>query len=395
MPFPSTPILATKLRRIRIGVGALALAGAAIAAAAPLDPGLVHADAAWVVHLDNEALNASTLNARVREFDPAAADLNAKEFRDNFGLDPDKDLFGLTIYGGDQGPEDAIVIGDVRTQAADDLPKFLEGKRLAGFTQLDEAGRTFRQWNVEGRPFVMLITPAANDSRRRVIVGATVQGVLKAARVAEGELASQKQLREPTLAMHPSDKAYVFISVRGAASGEPCDAQAALFRSARSITVEMGESKALPAALANPPATPPANPPAANDAAPKPQVYLDVRLDADTEQTAKQLGQVVQGLTSFARLQVAEQKDLQQVVDMLDQVKVTVDAGTVRVHAACDSEGFARMLVNPQVDAYVKALVPNTGGMGLSAPKKTKPSASPMDLAAPKAPSGAREEGAR
>lgn len=386
------------MRRTLANIRSLAPRAATIAAmslgaglwAAPLDPGLVHADAAWVVHVDNEALNASTLNARVREFDPAAAERNAKEFRDDFGLNPDQDLFGLTIYGGDQGPEDAIVIADVRTQAADELPKFLERKRLSGLTQIDEGGRTFRQWTVEGRPFVLLISPTPNDARRRVILGASTQNVLKAARVAEGDLTSQKQLKEPTLSIHPSENACVFIAVRGAASGAPCDAQAALFRSARSITVEMGESR--------PSAIPAANP-AANESAParkSAEVYLDVRLDAESEQTAKQLGQVVQGLSSFARLQVAEKKDLIQVVDMLDQVKVTVDAGTVRVHAACDSEGFARILVNPQVDAYVKSLVPTNPGMGLPGSKGVKPSASPVDSARPASkPAGGGEEGAR
>jgi hypothetical protein len=371
--------------------------GLAMAAvAAPLDPGQIHADAAWVVHVDNEALNASAMNAKVRALDPAVADQSEKEFRDNFGLDPKTDLFGLTIYGGDQGPEDAIVIADVRAQAAADLPRFLERKRLSGLMQLDEGGRTFHQWTLEGRPFVMLITPAADESRRRVILGASTQGVVKAARVASGELSSQKSLREPTLRTQPGANAALFVSVRGAGNGEEGDARAALFRSAQSIVVEMGETPAGAAAPVDPAAgVGDAAVPAAG-----PRVYFEMRLDTTAEKTAKQLGQVVQGLASFARLQVAEQKDLQQLVDMLDQVKVSVESNSVRVHAACSSEDFARVLVNPRVDAYVKTLIPATGGMGLSGSPGQKPAATPVEPAArpaSNAPVGAKggEEGTR
>lgn len=355
------------------------LVGAA-AVAAPLDPGQIHADAAWVVHVDNEALNASVMNARVRALDPAVADQSEKEFRDNFGLDPKTDLFGLTIYGGDQGPEDAIVIADVRAQAAAELARFLERKRLSGLTRLDEGGRTFHQWTLEGRPFVMLITPAAEESRRRVILGASTQGVVKAARVASGELSSQKSLREPTLRTQPGANAAMFVSIRGPGNGEEGDARAALFRSAQSIVVEMGETPAQAGAQA--PA--PGDAGLAGDAVPAvgPRVYFEMRLDTTGEKTAKQLGQVVQGLASFARLQVAEQKDLQQLVDMLDQVKVSVESNSVRVHAACSSEDFARVLVNPRVDAYVKTLVPTTGGIGLSGLPGGKPAAAPVEPAA-------------
>jgi hypothetical protein len=371
----------------RLALGA-AISGCLVAAAGPLDPGQVHADAAWVVHVDNEALNKSAMSAKARALDPAVSNKSERDFRDNFGLDPKTDLFGLTIYGGDQGPEDAIVIADVRTQAAEDLPKFLERKRLSGLTQIDEGGRTFHQWTLDGRPFVMLITPGANEDRRHVILGASTLGVVKAARVAGGELSSQKSLREPTLPMQPGANACLYVAVRGAASDEETDAQAALFRSAKSIVVEMGETPGVA------PATPEVAPIA-------PEVYFDMRLEASTEKTAKQLGQVVQGLASFARLQVAEQKDLQQVVDMLDQVKVSVEAKSIHVHAACNADDFARILVNPQVDAYVKSLVPS-GGMGLPGqanPKLgPKPVATPVEPATrPAATSGATvgEEGTR
>lgn len=377
-------------RRLALGAAISGcLVGAAVAG--PLDPGQIHADAAWVVHVDNEALNKSAMSAKARALDPAVSDKSERDFRDNFGLDPKTDLFGLTIYGGDQGPEDAIVIADVRTQAAEDLPKFLERKRLSGLTQIEEGGRTFHQWTLDGRPFVMLITPGANEDRRHVILGASTLGVVKAARVAGGELSSQKSLREPTLPMQPGANACLFVAVRGAASDEETDAQAALFRSAKSIVVEMGETPGVAPAPDAPPNALPVGP----------EVYFDMRLEASTEKTAKQLGQVVQGLASFARLQVAEQKDLQQVVDMLDQVKVSVEAKSIRVHAACNADDFARILVNPQVDAYVKSLVPS-GGMSLPGqanPKPgPKPAATPVEPAAsPAASSGAKvgEEGTR
>lgn len=374
-------------RAAAIFVSGVAITSALTATiAAPLDAGQVHADAAWVVHIDNEAINKSAVDAKARALDPELAQRSEREFRENFGLDPRGDLFGLTIYGGDEGPEDAIVIADVRARGADELPAFLARKRLSGLAQIEEGGRTFHQWTLEGRPFVMLIAPGANDSRRRVILGPSTHGVARAARVIAGELSSQKSLREPSLPMQPGPNACMFVAVRGPAGTKEQDARAALFRSAQSIVVEMGETPARPAA-------PDSSAPALG-----PQVYFDMRLDAGSEKTARQLGQVVQGLASFARLQVAEQNDLKQVVDMLEQVKVSVEANLVRVNASCDAVDFARVLVNPQVDAYVKSLVPSGSEMGLSGSKSPKPPATPVETARPASTGAgmkAREEGTR
>lgn len=377
----------TLTKSLRFAAGACvgaALGVGVCVSAAPLDPGLVHADAGWVVHIDTESVNASTFSAKAKELDPAGATEDSKAFQDSFGLDPETDLFGLTIYGGDEGPQDAVVVADVRAQAAEALPRFLESKRVSGLAKFDEGGKTLHRWTLEGRPFVMLMGPGVNESRRRVYVGPTSSAVLRASRVADGELASQKSLKAPTLPTQPASGTFAYIAVRGDAGGQEGDANAALFRSAKSVVVELGESVARTPEPAQPAqATSPADatqtaPKVAPNDAPKSDraVYLDVVLTASTPETATQLGQVVQGLASFARLRVAEQKNLGDVVQMLDQMRVTVDANAVRVHAACPSDTFARVLVDPQVETYVRTLVPSAGGpMGLPGSKGEKPPA--------------------
>lgn len=69
------------------------------AAAEPLNPKHVSAEAKWVIHIDLDALTETTLVERVRSKHPQLVQGVKHWFQENFGIDPGEDLHGVTMSG--------------------------------------------------------------------------------------------------------------------------------------------------------------------------------------------------------------------------------------------------------------------------------------------------------
>jgi hypothetical protein len=86
----------------------------------PLDRGWVSARAEWVVHVDAEAWNASTIGRFImdhaEEFDLDLDEL--EDFEEETGLDPLTDLLGVTAYGWGSGDTEQVVVVAVTTAKA-------------------------------------------------------------------------------------------------------------------------------------------------------------------------------------------------------------------------------------------------------------------------------------
>lgn len=93
------------------GFLAVAWGVASITRGAPLQPGHVAADAAWVVHLDVESLARSPLGDRLRQR-LATPPLNRpiESMALAWGFDPRMDLDGLTAYGSKMDGSDAVCL---------------------------------------------------------------------------------------------------------------------------------------------------------------------------------------------------------------------------------------------------------------------------------------------
>ena len=89
----------------------LLLAVAAVVTAEPLQRGHVVSDPAWVVHLDCDALRQTTIGHQLlTELDRPVVQKKFEAIQAIFGLDPRKDLRGITVYSATKGEPDVVVL---------------------------------------------------------------------------------------------------------------------------------------------------------------------------------------------------------------------------------------------------------------------------------------------
>ncbi len=130
-------------KRIVAIVAAAGLAGAA-AGAAPLDVRQVGSDARWVAHLDVENLWAGPFGGLLKNelaTSPAKAKIDAVALI--FGLDPYKDIRGLTVYGQALGERQGVMLVNAKL----DQERILTFLRAApGYASKTYNGTTIHHW---------------------------------------------------------------------------------------------------------------------------------------------------------------------------------------------------------------------------------------------------------
>jgi hypothetical protein len=91
-------------------VAVLALLVPRAVEAAQLDPAHVPSDAKWVVHLDLELLCDSGLAEAYRDKRPEKVERFRNKMKDRYGIDPQEDLKGLTLFSDDYEPHSGAAI---------------------------------------------------------------------------------------------------------------------------------------------------------------------------------------------------------------------------------------------------------------------------------------------
>lgn len=193
----------------RLLVALLALAPCSFASG--FDARRVSADAAWVLHVDFEALSRSTLLGSLHEAGQRVEnELDADEITSSFGLDPFADVDSMTMYaeGFDSTDKAIVVIGNAKLDATwKRLAEKATREKIAGHDALRrEHGASF--------PYVCLLP--AKDAARRVGVLATSSATLEhALSVLDGgssSLATGSTRGKPSLQCTPAIGSLVYAA---------------------------------------------------------------------------------------------------------------------------------------------------------------------------------------
>lgn len=125
-----------------LGVLALPLAGTA----AVFNPAQVAADATWVVHVDVDALRASTFfqkaYAKAIESDRRVRE-GLDRVRKDLGLDVEKDLHGVTVYGRRLRSNEGVLLFNAAIDAKDLAAK---AKYLPDYTSIAHGKHEIHRW---------------------------------------------------------------------------------------------------------------------------------------------------------------------------------------------------------------------------------------------------------
>ena len=146
--------------------------------AAEFTPSVVPASALWVGHLDMAGLKGTAVGQALLA-DPRVADSpHRADFASRFGLDPVRDVRGLTLYTDSTGRLDAVVVFDTEPAAA----KKLEAWRAQAGLTADRYGAytIFSRSAGEGVPY------QAVTDRGLVVAALSLDGVKRSLDVLDG-----------------------------------------------------------------------------------------------------------------------------------------------------------------------------------------------------------------
>ncbi len=293
----------------RLSVGAACLAGVVglaaglRASAAPFDAKVVGKGAAWVVHVDVEAVVASAVGKHALA-NKGLLDIeeDLEEMREELGIDPEKDMYSVTVYGADPGEgEDAdvttVVVGSekIETQAKKLAEKHDELK-----TEIVEGMTVYTVEHGDDGPMSVIVAPGPGANRRYLIVAETKEHALWALKVVQG-----KAERIGGEGLTPKAGSMVFGAATNMLRDLDIEPAANLLKMAEGGTIDIGEAGA--------------------------DVYADLSITTGSEQDAKDMTEVVSGLLAMGRMMVGDEPDMKPLLDAAAGITPEAHGKTMRV----------------------------------------------------------------
>lgn len=281
------------MRRLCLVVTPCSLVSLA-AFAGPFDRGLVTPGSGWVIHVDVEAAIGSDLGKHILA-NPRQFDIEDMDDLKAFGIDPTKDLKGVTLFGTGGEKEDGVLVIDA-TAAVDKLWEHLKTEPHAKAMNVD--GVEILSWDDNGERRYGVVKPGKGEQRRLVYM-AEDWAPLAAAIKGAGKSTTPDGVPGPG----SGSVLYVEASVIPESIKEEGDEEAAaMFKALRSAWLDMGEKDK--------------------------NVYATLNANFADAKTAGDMKQVLDGLMAFGRLAVGQNPEAAELSKALNAFKVeTKDTG--------------------------------------------------------------------
>jgi|GEM_PF-1939851 len=293
---------------------AVAAGVAGVALAGPVNRALVDRDATWLVHIDAEAAQKSSMHALILNALSPEDRSKLEETRKRFGIAPG-DIKGMTVYGTNIMDDGVAVL--TTTGKADQLSVSLPNAGLEDFqTRVEGSVHYFSFKHEKQRFFAAVRSSAAGipDERLVLIAGsaAKLEMGLKVVSAVAPSLAVDPQPANLLVAAQPERSSIIFVAAREI--GNDPQARASFLRNARGVVVDFGETIEAPR-----------------------EMYATVSLTAINAKVAEELKQTCVGMMALGKM-IARENDAQPLVESLDLVKVTVESDKLLVVARERSE---------------------------------------------------------
>lgn len=323
--------------RIHIGLltGAAGLAITASGMAGPLTPNHVASDATWVVHMDMEAFVSSPLGQQqsVREImQHLHTELNGAEA--NLGIDPARDIKGVTISGVNEHDENALVV--VSATSALDAPLARVGELVDDYNAITEGTRTIHSWLIDGQERVYAYVRQGADATERVAVFSGNLDSLRAGmlRVESGPAATMPQALANAA---PSPGSFIYF--RGSDLSEALgDDAAAMLQNTTAVVFESGD-------LAG-------------------RFFARATLTTPSEEDAISVQQVAQGLYAMARMAASNEPEAKPYLKFMNGFNATVSGATVTLGYENDSAEIGKLISEGSKGGNIHVALSSLGALG-------------------------------
>jgi hypothetical protein len=279
---------------------AVALLGlVSVAKAAPLDARNVPAGATWVIHVDVDAICQSTIvknaYAMCLEKHKDAVEKAFAKIREHVGMDPRKDLHGITLFG----PKIGQHKGAMLIQATLDQKVLGEKVKKAQDYRVSKYGAyEISSWTAKSKKGTHGAAGAFAKSGMLVLAD-SVESVMAALDVLDGKQPSMAK-GSPLVAGIPAG-ATVVARITGIAEAVP-PGRSPLPKQIESLSLAMGENQG--------------------------QSFLSAKLVTKTSETAAAIKTIIEGGKALAQLRHMGDAEASKLID---QVKVSVSGTTVAV----------------------------------------------------------------
>lgn len=304
--------------------GLFLAAAATLAVAGPLEKTHVAADARWVLHLDLDALLASTVgDTLAREaLDPKLAKPTA-DLKQQLGFDFDwRRIHGITLYGAEfSGPEHlrGVLLLDTDLDIAQGLELALQYQTQ----KLAQLGGTpaLERLATEAGPLYALherlyIAPQPGVP---VIVSQARQTLVKAQEVLTGGAPNLNAHASFSELCRAEPGSFFLVVAQGFSETAPVPPRAQVLKLAEALRLSLAESEG--------------------------QVHARLDLNAKQPETASQMHQVLQGMMALLSLTQADHQELQA---LLQGTRVGLDGRTVTVDITLPAATVAQRITEEE-----------------------------------------------
>jgi len=316
--------------------------------AGPLERGLVEKEARWVVHIDAEAVRASTVGPAIRELVESIDAHSRERIRKELGFDPSTEVQGITIFGRGYSDDDGIAVLTT-TAEADKMDAGLSGAGLSGHRVIEVEGARIHTWTIESKPaFAVCLAVRDDASRRRVLFSGSLERIQQGISVVRG--AAPSQASEPptgVLAAEPTRGGMIFAAADGLS--ENVQPNAGALRGVETVLVQMGEVSESDAKW----------------------LVGNVRLQTSDAERANNVQQVLNGMLAMATMAGQDTEELRPLVQAVKGVKVSLEDREVRINARHSSAAAAAML--RQLIVKIKAAEDAPAATAPAKPVTTEP----------------------
>ncbi len=296
------------MRRTLSAAVLMACAGSALGG--PLMAERVLPDATWVVHVDVEAIAGSNIcrtllgthiGAEIR------ADI-AEDAMEELGIDPLKDVRGVTVFGHSEIEGEALVL--VSATEAIDVPLGKLPEVVKEYREIREGARVVHTWKEEDETVYAYAAPGRGAGERVVLFSGNFEELRR------GMLRLETGGAEVAPALErgrPGAGAFFFFAaseIPDLVKGED-DPPAMLLRHAKGVALEVGEQGN--------------------------ELRGDARITTAGAEEAGTMLQVVQGLMALGRMAVGSEPDLAPLSKFFDGCRASTEGSALTVSVRIDA----------------------------------------------------------
>ncbi len=276
--------------------------------AGPLVPERVLPDAKWVLHVDVEAIVNSNIGRMLLNGEMGAkirAEVSEEMVRE-MGIDPLKDLRGVTIFGHSEEETQALVLFSATNAIDAPLARLFE--IVPNYSAIREGERVVHTWRDEEETVYAYAAPGAAAGERVVLLSGNIdelrRGILRL-EVGGAEVA-------PALKGHtPAPGSFFFVSAEQVPGLIGDDNHASAFlRYAQSVVLDVGEHGN--------------------------ELRATARVTASGAEDATTMLHVVQGMMALGRMAASSEPEMQPLLKIADGCRVNTDGAALVLSLSLD-----------------------------------------------------------